>query len=62
MSKMFNPSKPGGSWSPSQNRGLAGFVLVAEFHERTRMLPQTTTSPWPPDVEGAPLTSIAHSL
>ena len=47
MSKMWMPSKPAPTgWPPHV------CVLLVESQVRTRMLPQTTTSPWP-DVMGA---------
>jgi hypothetical protein len=36
MSKMWSPSKPGGTGFPSHDEPAAG---VFEFHERLRMLP-----------------------
>ena len=48
MSKMCRPSQPSGTGSPSHESWDDPVPVAGEFHERTRMSPQTTTSPWLP--------------
>lgn len=44
MSKTWTPSQLAGTVWPSHVRAL----VFLEFHERTRMSPHTTMSPWSP--------------
>src|SRR6266702_50525 len=48
MSKTCTPSQPAGTVAP--RHVLA--VVFFEFHDRTRMLPNTTRSPWSPLHDG----------
>ena len=47
MSKMWMPSKPWPTSVPPQDWVAAPPALTGESHERTRMFPWTTMSPWP---------------